>query len=56
LNALFTFYTDLFSSNDPKVSIFTSPQDKLAGPKKMRAAPNEEPVRVIPDMTVKIDN
>jgi len=36
------------------VSVFTTPQDKLVGPERMRAGPNEEPVRVIPDMTVKI--
>lgn len=39
---------------NPDVSIFTTPQDKLVGPEQMRVASNERPVRVIPDMTVKI--
>jgi hypothetical protein len=54
LNTLFTPYAELFSSDNPGVSVFTTPQDKLVGPKKMRASPNGELVRVIPDMTVKV--
>ena len=54
LNTIFTPYMELFSSNNPGVSVFTTPQDKLVGPKKMRASPNGELAHVIPDMTVKV--
>lgn len=54
LNVLLTSYVDLFSSDDPGVSVFAIPQDKLVGPEKMRVGPNAKPVCVIPDMTVKI--
>ncbi|KAF9785429.1 hypothetical protein BJ322DRAFT_1063135 [Thelephora terrestris] len=54
LDTLLASYADLFSSIDPGISIFSTPQDKLVGPEEMRAAPNQQPVRVIPDMTVKI--
>jgi len=54
LNTLLAPYTELLSSNNPMTSVFTTPQDKLVGPEKMRAAHGEESICVIPDMTVKI--
>ena len=54
LSVLLASYTDLFSSDDPGVSIFTTPQDRSVGQEELHAAPHERPVCVIPDMTVKI--